>query len=66
MKWNDPIVSEVRSIREEIFREQNYNFKQFCESLKKKQIQEEKKIMKYERKGKHGKTKRPTEIALSE
>ena len=38
MKWTDPIVQEVRTAREKLWKECNYNLDQFCARLKEKQI----------------------------
>lgn len=38
MKWIDPIVKEVRTVREKLWKECNYNLNQFCAKLRKKQI----------------------------
>jgi len=35
MKWIDPIVQEVRSAREKLWKESDYDFDKLCEKLKK-------------------------------
>ncbi len=38
MKWIDPIVQEVRSAREKLWKECNFDFDQLCARLKEKQL----------------------------
>ncbi len=38
MKWIDPIVQEVRTAREKLWKECNYDLDQFCARLRDKQI----------------------------
>lgn len=38
MKWIDPIVREVRTAREKLWKECNCDLEQLCAKLKKKQI----------------------------
>ena len=38
MKWIDPIVQEVRTAREKLWKESNYDLDQLCARLREKQI----------------------------
>jgi transposase len=35
--WHDPIVSEVRRVREELFAAAGYDIREFCRRLREKQ-----------------------------
>lgn len=38
MRWIDPIVQEVRTAREKLWKESDYDLDQFCARLREKQI----------------------------
>jgi len=36
--WRDPIVAEVRQVREALFAEANYDIREFCRRLSERQL----------------------------